>query len=207
MTILGALIPDLQANAAECLGNLAHQNFDNQSAIARTGAIAPLCTLVREGSEEVKEQAAAALRSLTTDNKPNKDTVAKLGGIEPLISLTVVGTSENSLEQAAGALCSMMIKHTENREAIAKQVVLRMANRNALQSTPGAAERVLSAVSKMCTGSAANQQAIAKAGGVAPLILWLSGAFASKGCPSPFAKKEGAAYPSKQVGTEMTGTA
>ena len=39
------------------------------------------------------------------------------------------------------------------------------------------------------------------------LILWLSGAFASKGCPSPFAKKEGAAYPSKKVGTEMTGTA
>ena len=39
------------------------------------------------------------------------------------------------------------------------------------------------------------------------LILWLSGAFASKGCPSPFAKNAGAVTPSKGSGTEMTGTA
>ena len=96
---MGAPLPDLQANAAACLGNLADQNFDNQVAIARTGAAAPLCTLVRDGADVVKEQAAGALWSLTVDNKPNKDTVTKLGGIEPLISLIVQGSTDNSLEQ------------------------------------------------------------------------------------------------------------
>ena len=61
-----------------------------------------------------------------------------------------------------GALASLCSKHVENRENIAKLIVNRMVNRNALAQTPGGAERVLSAVSKMCNGSSANQAAIAK---------------------------------------------
>lgn len=37
VAILGAPLPDLQANAAECLGKLATNNSENQVAIARTG--------------------------------------------------------------------------------------------------------------------------------------------------------------------------
>ena len=175
VSILGAPVPDLQANAAECLGNLSASNPENQAAIARTGAIAPLCTLLREGADEVKEQAAAALWSLSLDSKPNKDTVAKLGGIEPLITLLVVGTSDNSLDQARGALGSLSAKHSENRETIAKLIVGRLGARNTLLQTPTGAVRLLTAVATMCHGSNANQAAIAKAGGVPHLIMWLSG--------------------------------
>lgn len=129
----------------------------------------------------MKEQAAAALWSLSSDNKANKDTITKLGGIEQLIALTASGTTEKSLEQATGALASLSSRHYENRELIAKQLVARMSNRGALAQTPGGAERVLSAVSKMCNGSATNQAAIARAGGVPPLIQWLSGGGCSSG--------------------------
>ena len=74
-----------------------------------------------------------------------------------------------------GALASLCAKHIENRETIAKLIVNRMANRAQLAQTDNGPERVLSAVSMMCNGSSANQAAIAKAGGVPPLIQWLSG--------------------------------
>ena len=193
VSCMSAPLPELQANAAACLGNLAEGNFDNQAAIARTGAVAPLCTLVREGADMVKEQAAGALWSLTIDNKPNKDTVTKLGGIEPLVSLIVNGTTENSLKQAMGALASLCAKHVENRETIAKLIVNRMANRTQLAQTDNGPERVLSAVSMMCNGSSANQAAIAKAGGVPPLILWLSGGGGAAGGDGAKSSTEGTA--------------
>ena len=43
--------------------------------------------------------------------------------------------------------------------------------------TPGGAVRVLSAVSRLCHSNTSNQLAMAKAGGVPPLIMWLSGGF------------------------------
>ena len=178
VSILGTPVPDLQANAAECLGNLAGNNPDIQAAIARTGAIAPLCTLLRDGqSDEVKEQAAAALWSLSLDNKPNKDTVAKLGGVEPLVNLLVMGTSEFSLDQATGALSSMSSKHMENRETICKLIVARLGSKAQMLQTPTGAVRLLKAVARMCHGSNSNQATIAKAGGVPTLIMWLSGGF------------------------------
>ena len=85
------------------LAQHAHSSMENQAAIARTGAIAPLCTLVREGSQDVREQSAFALWSLSQDNNPNKVTVAKLGGIEPLVTLMVGGNTDVSLEISTGA--------------------------------------------------------------------------------------------------------
>lgn len=199
---MGALLPELQANAAECLGNLSHQNPTNQATIARTGAIGPLCTLLREGSDEqVKTRAAGALWALTIDNKPNKDTVTKMGGVEPLVSLIVGGATDASLEQAIQALACLCFKHSENRENIAKLIVTRMANRSQLTQQAGGAERVLWAVSKMCKGQATIQAAIAKAGGVPPLIVWLSG---GGGDASPEAQAAAAtALLSMVAGNEM----
>ena len=93
----------MRSQAAMALAQLAHSSMDNQAAIARTGAIAPLCTLVREGSQDVREQSAFALWSLSQDNNPNKVTVAKLGGIEPLVTLMVGGNTDVSLEISTGA--------------------------------------------------------------------------------------------------------
>jgi len=178
VSILGTPVPELQANTAQCLANLSEHNAELQALIARTGAIAPLCTLVREGADTVKEQAAAALWSLSRDNQQNKATVLKLGGIEPLVTLLVTGTSDNSLEQATGALSSMCAKNNDNRDQIAKLISSRLSSKDTFAKTPTGGVRLLSAVAKMCEGSPTNQAAIAKAGGVPSLIMWLSGNFA-----------------------------
>ena len=179
VAMLGSSAAEHQANAAGALAQLCHLNTENQAAVARTGAIAPLCTLVREGALEVKEQSAAALWSLSHENNPNKATVAKLGGIEPLVTLLVMGGTDSSLEQSIGALAALSAKHNDNRETIAKMIVARLTSRIAMVQTAGGAVRVLSSVSKMTNGNSANQMAIAKAGGVPPLIMWLTGGFDS----------------------------
>ena len=169
-----------QANASGALSALARGSPDNQAAIARTGAIAPLCTLVRDGSPETKEQAASALWSLSNENTPNKATIAKLGGIEPLVGLIVSGASEKSAANAAGALASLAAKHTENRSSVAKRLVALLNGKVAERAV-----RVMSAISTLCADNQANQLAIAKYGGIPPVIGWLSS-------PDPGAQKAAA---------------
>ena len=107
VNMLGATDVRIQASAAGAISGLVKANTENQVGVVRSGAVTPLCTLVREGtSAEVKEQSAAALWSLSVDNAPNKATIAKLGGIEPLVGLIVSGASEKSAANAAGALAS-----------------------------------------------------------------------------------------------------
>ena len=50
--------------AAAALSNMAYSNSKNQDAIRDAGGIVPLCTLVRDGSSETKEQSALALWAL-----------------------------------------------------------------------------------------------------------------------------------------------
>ena len=166
--MLGSPHREIQANAAGCLSALSRDNVENQTTIARTGAIAPLCTLVREGSPETKEYSASALWALTHENAPNKATIAKLGGIEPLVGLLVSGGTAKSSRNAAGALASLSAKHSDNRTAIAKRLVGLLSSKD-----PKRACRVLSALVGLCDNSA-NQIAIAKAGGIPPLISWLN---------------------------------
>ena len=174
VSMLGSPQPEMQANAAGALAALAHENNENQSAIARTGAIAPLCALTREGTPRVKEQSASALWALATDNALNKATIAKLGGVEPLLALLVHGESPPSLQASVGALGSLASKHADNRDAIAKLLVGKLSSRLGQASGTGAV-RVLQCISLLCDADGAVQVAIAKAGGVSPLIAWLSG--------------------------------
>jgi hypothetical protein len=94
----------MQSNAAAAIASLARAHFENQGMVARTGAVAPLCTLVRDGSDEARDRSASAIWSLATDHPFNKDTIAKLGGIDPLLGLLVTGTSDKSQECVTGAL-------------------------------------------------------------------------------------------------------
>ena len=167
-----AMAAEMQANAAGALANLAHNHPENQGAIARTGAVAPLCGLIKEGSEETKDESAWAIWSLATDHGGNKDTIAKLGGIDPLLSLLVTGTTEKSQECCAGALAALVSKHADNRQVIGKRLVGLLGS--SAVRTPDRAERVLMTCSSFTSDSAANQVAIAKLGGIPPLIAWLS---------------------------------
>ena len=54
--MLGSPQPEMAVNAAGALATLSRDNAKNQAAIARTGAIAPLCTLLREGDAPTKDQ-------------------------------------------------------------------------------------------------------------------------------------------------------
>ena len=52
----------VQACAAGALSALARNNAETQSAVARTGALTPLCNLVKEGlTADVKEKSTAAI--------------------------------------------------------------------------------------------------------------------------------------------------
>ena len=178
VSMLGSPHADMQAKAAGAIFGLTQNNPDTQGAVARTGAIAPLCALIKEGAEEVKDGAAGAIWALATDNAPNKATIAKLGGIEPLVQLLVSGGSRPAhFDNTVGALAALAAKHVENREAISRQIVARLQSRIAMLQTPGAAVRILSSIRKLAEDSAANQLSFGKAGGVAPLIMWLSGGF------------------------------
>lgn len=171
VSMLASPAPEMQANAAGALANLARGHSDNQAAIAKTGAIGPLCNLVREGSPETQDQSASAVWSLATDFAPNKDTIAKLGGIDPLVGLLIAGSSEMSQKCAASGLAALASKHVENREYIAKRLVGLLGSPAARE--PAKATRVLATFSFFASDSAANQVAIAKGGGITPLIACL----------------------------------
>ena len=190
VSMLGSPSSEMQANAARALAGLSRDNTDNQAAVARTGAVAPLCSLVREGASNVKEHSAAALWALSERNAPNKATVAKLGGIEPLVMLLMGGETEGSLSNAVGALTSLAAKHADNCETIAKMLVARLTSRMAMVGS--GSTRLLTGISILCNSSPANQFAMAKAGGIAPLISWLSGSLDSRQACNEDAQREAA---------------
>ncbi len=101
-----------------------------------------------------------------------QDTIAKLGGIDPLLGLLVTGTTDKSQEYCAGALAALVAKHQDNRQVIAKRLVGLLGS--SAVRTPDRAERVLMTCASFTSDSAANQVAIAKLGGIPPLIAWLS---------------------------------
>ena len=72
MTLARDGTEDQKEWAAAALKFMADDNAENQAAVARTGAIAPLCNLVKEGmTEDVKEQVHShhtAESSLATRN-------------------------------------------------------------------------------------------------------------------------------------------
>ena len=165
---------NILANTAAAITHLARNHQQNQHAIAKTGALAPLCSLVKEGSsEDTKDRAASAIWSLATDNATNKDTIAKLGGIENLMGHLVLGTTDKSQRCVAGALTSLASKHSENRTQIAKRLVGLLGSQTTL-TTRSVAVRLHLALNSFCSDSPYNQNAILKAGGIPPLISWLS---------------------------------
>jgi vacuolar protein 8 len=205
VSMLGNASPELQLPAIgviECL----LQCRDIQAAIVRTGAIAPLCMLSRDGLPETQEQAAAALWSLATDPKnstdvknnamANRATIAKLGGIESLVKMFVTGGSEKGQRNAAYALSSIASKHAENRSIVARRIVSQLNGK----ISPAVAARTLAAITRMCgckiggerrqvqvvslaqaatelsADQSANQMAIGKVGGIAAIISWLDNA-------------------------------
>ena len=160
----------MQTNSSGALACLSRGHPANQAAVARSGALAPLCTMVRDAADsDTREEAAAALWALAADNPQNKSTIAKLGGLEPLVNMLIMGTTEKSAVNSAGALATLSAKHADNRQTIAKRIILVLGNK----ASPDRAVRVLSSLVEFCQTEPANQIAVAKGGVIQHLLSWL----------------------------------
>ena len=84
----------------------------------------------------------------------------------------MTGSTERSQEYCAGALAALASKHPDNRQVIAKRLVGLLGS-SAVRE-PHRADRVLTTCGSFTSDSAANQVAIAKLGGIPPLIGWLA---------------------------------
>ena len=83
----------------------AEENNENRIAVARAGAIQPLCQLLANGTEEGKQEAAQVLAYLAR-NDDNKITIARGGAIVPLVAL-LTNESEGVKTNACRALANL----------------------------------------------------------------------------------------------------
>ena len=110
-----------QANAAAALAELARDHPANQVAIAETGCIDTLISLLMDDCIAATD-AAAALWRLSAGQYANQQAVAEASGIWPLVAL--LGSEEIEAQvQAAGALAAISQENQENEEAIAIMLV------------------------------------------------------------------------------------
>ena len=105
----------VQKEMCNAIWSMAHENPDNQAAIAKANGIPPLIALL-SGHPEVHREAAGALWSLAA-NKDNQLLIAREGGIAPFVTLLKEG-SLGAQETAAGSMYALA-EADENRISIA----------------------------------------------------------------------------------------
>jgi len=147
----------LQSNLAKAIAELARDHFDNQKLITELGGIEPLIALVEHALTELpKEEAAGALWTLSSTNFANQDAIAAAQGIESLVRL-VGKSTDRGQKQAAGALASLALNHSENQTRVAKLLVENLRESSAILNTREKAARALSRFAKANT---TNQDAL-----------------------------------------------
>lgn len=174
--------------AAAALWSLSAQHYENQVAVADAGGIAPLVAVLGLGSVRAQEQAAGALAALALDNTKNEISIAKL-----IVSL--LGSDDKQASaKAARAISRLARAHPSNQKSIAHAggvsllvSLLSVSEGGAGDSTYGNSaskealeaarvqKEMASAIWSMAANNLENQMAIAKAGGILPLIALLEG--------------------------------
>ncbi|XVF32384.1 hypothetical protein REPUB_Repub17cG0077500 [Reevesia pubescens] len=104
---LKSLSNEVQTTAAAELRFLAKHNMDNRIIIGRSGAIAPLLSLLYSEVKLTQEHAVTALLNLSI-NEDNKSMIAKSEAIEPLIHVLKSG-NDGAKENSAAALFSLSV--------------------------------------------------------------------------------------------------
>ena len=104
---------------AGALTNLADTNEDNQDAIGKAGAVAPLLRLLApSASQSCQEEAAGTLMNLGA-SEANKAKMVSAGVIAPLVALLGTGTLATK-EHCAGCLANLANGHDEHQAAVIK---------------------------------------------------------------------------------------
>ena len=158
---------DVQAEVAGALAALCNGNKNNQDVVAQVGGIRPLVALLESDCiEHAKEEAARALWALATKHYENQVAIANAGGIAPLTA--VLGLGARAQELAGGALAALALDNAANEESIAKLIVSLLGSDDKTASAKAAR-----AISRLARENAANQIAIARAGGIRLLVKLL----------------------------------
>ena len=192
---------DIKAEAAGALWSISGGLHETQSAIAKQGAIQPLVTLLGDADMRTRRKAAGALTSLAIGNHANQDAISQAKGIPPLVDLLSSQYKSSVQMFAAGCLAELARNHPKNQAAIAKAGCIaplvdllkaddppESAAEEAVAEEAGGASAKEEAAGAMWTLSASNtmnQNAIAEAGGIAPLVMLLDS-------PSPRAQEKAA---------------
>uniref|UniRef100_A0A0G4HDV7 U-box domain-containing protein n=1 Tax=Chromera velia CCMP2878 TaxID=1169474 RepID=A0A0G4HDV7_9ALVE len=160
-------------SAAGALSNLS-VNRKNQKTIASlaAGALPPLVSFLKVGSDTAKENAAAALTNLATNNAENEATIADSGAIPRLVTLLKEGT-DVAKRNAASALLELCANSSENRVKIAKAGAIPPLISILTDGIPSAKEEAAGSLLSLAE-NAENRVEIVKANGVPPLIELLS---------------------------------
>ena len=153
---------DEKYSAAAALQNLA-RNAENQMAIAKAGGIAPLVALARDGTDDQTRWASGALAWLD-DNADNHVAIKNAGWAFERLNLHAPSKSlphRNDRQAAANALRAAADASIPShvREWVEQ-----------LRSGGGGQKEQAARELRLLAESADNQVAIAKAGGIAPLV-------------------------------------
>jgi hypothetical protein len=168
----------LMEEVAGALTNLADTNEDNQEAIGKAGAVAPLIKLLGSGvPKSGQEEAAGTLMNLAA-SEANKAKMVSAGVLGPLLALLSTGTVATQ-EHAAGCLANLANGHDEHQTAIIKAgaiepllSLLSVTGGGEPGAPHGVAARASSALLLLCLRKDGADAAM-RAGGVAKLTTAL----------------------------------
>lgn len=179
--------------AAAALWSLSEHHYANQMTVAETGGIAPLVEEIGRGSVRAQEHAAGALAALSHNNQTNELSIAEL-------IVALLGSDDKQASaKAALAISRLARSHASNQQSLAKaggvELLVQLLETDDIpfkgapgpKDSPNSPEKiefrakvqkvvsVASAIWSMAYNNAANQMAIAQAGGIPPLIALLKG--------------------------------
>ena len=156
-------------NFVESLARLARSNRD---AVREAGGIAPLVTLLRSGTPEVKRLVAAVLRDLGADTTANREAILKVGGLHALVEMARADSGSGSSGEIAGALRSMSNGFPPGCQAILDEkgvaALVQMVEKG--EAGTATAIQATGALGNLAQHSVDACEAIRKAGGVEHLV-------------------------------------
>ena len=109
LSLVSSRSPAAQSRGMAALAQLAHNNHDNQDAMAKMGGIRPLVQLLESsGSDsEVAAYAASALMEISRDNAANQQSVVESGGVAQLATIMKSSSNAEVKAEVAGALWAL----------------------------------------------------------------------------------------------------
>ena len=141
---------------------------ENQELIAASGGIAPLVTLLKEGTPEAQETSAGALHSLAS-LEANRILIADAGAVPALVALFESGTAEAKSE-AAGALSMIVVNNPANQSEVANNLVGMLSDKKSSSEARTYITKLLHNLSL----DPENRQALSKWGAIPQLATQLS---------------------------------